>query len=211
VGRGAFFGKADADLPQDRSPAVAEDDLLPQFGYVGPRYPETRVLLLGINPGNGSSNSRSRGDEVAMPALHRFVRDRSASSFLEAQRVYQKVCESWPIWRRHCSQVIGAGLLSMDEIAYSNCLPWRTASESAFDDTVALKAAKLYAYPLIAELNPRIIIAMGKKAAKILALGGTRFANLIVWNRAHAPTPPVLQERAAAAADILRILGRNAS
>jgi hypothetical protein len=211
AGRASFFGSADADLPQNRSTLIAQDDLLPQFGYVGSRYAEARVLLLGINPGNGPADKRTRGDEIAMPALQRFVQYGSAASFLASQHAYQKVCESWPMWRRHCSEVIGAGLLSMSEVSYSNCLPWRTASESGFTEAVAERAAKLYAYPLIDELEPQVVIAMGKRAAGILALGGRSFTNLVVWNRAQAATLPVLKERAAAAANILRVLGRTAS
>jgi hypothetical protein len=115
------------------------------------------------------------------------------------------------MWSRHCSEVIGAGLFTMDEIAYSNCLPWRTASESNFADTVSAQAAKLYAYPLIEELEPRVIIAMGKKAARILAIGGKRFERLIVWNRAQVATASVMSERVVAAAEILRAAGRSSS
>jgi hypothetical protein len=57
-----------------------------------------------------------------------------------------------------------------DEIAYSNCLPWRTASESGFEDCVARSAVELYVQPLIEELKPAAIVAMGKRAASILAL-----------------------------------------
>ena len=55
LGRQAFFDTATADLPTGRSIILRQDDLTPQFGYVGERYPRTRVLVLGINPGNGRS------------------------------------------------------------------------------------------------------------------------------------------------------------
>lgn len=200
LGRGPFFGALDADLPPNRQSTLGEDDQLPQFGYVGSRYQSTRLLVLGINPGNGPNNKRTRHDEILMPRLRQFVLDREAQSFLEAQRAFQTVCSSWPMWRRHCSAVIGAGgFLTMDDIAYSNCLPWRTASESAFGGSVSLRAAEFFAYPLIDELQPRTIVAMGKKAASILAIGGRSFADLIVWNRSQAATSPVLKERALAA------------
>jgi len=145
-----------------------------------------------------------------MPALHHFASDASVVSFIEAQKAYKSVCQSWSVWQRHCSEVIGAGKLSLEEVAYSNALPWRTASESNFDDAVGTKAAKNYVYPLIEELQPRVIIAMGKKAAKILGLGGKSFPSLIVWNRAQVATASVQQERAEAAKQILRIVGRKA-
>jgi len=207
-GRAAYFGAETHDLPQIRAATIALDDLVPQFGYVGSKYPQTRVLMIGINPGNGQNHARNSGDEVMMPPLHKFIVDHSVNSFLEAQRAYQIVCESWPMWKRHCSEVIGAGRLRMDEIAFTNCLPWRTASESKFSDQIAKKAAILYAYPIIEELKPEIVIAMGKRAAKILSLGGQNVPGIIVWNRAQAATLSVLRERAETAARILNVVGR---
>jgi uracil-DNA glycosylase len=94
-------------------------------------------------------------------------------------------------------------------VAYSKCLPWRTESKSGFAPSVAEKAAKLYAYPLIEELQPKLIIALGKRAEEILLLAGQKLpARLITWNRAQAATPAVLKERAKAAAEILDALRR---
>lgn len=56
IGRGAFFDNAATDLPLGRSPLLQLDDQTPQFGFVGSRYRDTGVLLIGINPGNGPSN-----------------------------------------------------------------------------------------------------------------------------------------------------------
>jgi len=211
LGRAAFLGGANVDLPQGRAPLIAKDDLIPQFGYVGTQFLQSRVLLLGINPGNGNNASRSRQDQTMMPALHKFADNLSPVAFLEAQNAYKSVCQSWPVWRRHCSEVIGAGRLSLEDIAYANALPWRTGSESNFDDAIGKKAATQYAYPLIEELQPRVIIAMGKKAARILSFGGKSFPNLIVWNRAQVATTSVQQERVRAASQIFRMIGRQAS
>ncbi len=208
LGRAAFFGSDSADLPQGRSPLIASDDLVPSFGYVGTHFAEAGVLLLGINPGNGPNAARNRGDERLMPALHQFAHDLTPRSFVEAQQAYRAVCSTWPIWSRHCTEVIGAGRLSLDEIAYSNCLPWRTASQSGFDDSVAQQSATLYAYPLIQELKPRLILAMGKKATTILGLAGKPLPPIITWNRAQAATDAVRRERAGAAAEIFGLLGR---
>ena len=209
LGRAAFFGGVDVDLPENRSPLLRRDDLTPQFGYVGARYAETRVLLLGINPGNGKqSELRSVTDERMMPALVRFAEAPSPGNFTDAQRAYKAECETWHVWQRHCNEVIGAGQLSLDQVAYSNCLPWRTSSGSAFSVTVAENAAKLYAGPLIDELRPSLIIAIGKRSATILSLSGGQLPYVITWNRAQAATQAVLAERAKAAAEVFAILGR---
>ncbi len=210
LGRSGFFGGHEIDLPMDRSPLLRNDDLTPQFGYVGRLFPETRVLLLGINPGNGPEReNRSGTDERMMPALIRFAKNPSPEAFAAAQSAYQMECEHWHIWKRHCKEVIGAGKLSLDEIAYSNCLPWRSESRSAFSDTVAQRTAALYAYPLIAELRPSLIIAMGKRVTQILHLVDGELPPLITWNRAQAATAAVLRDRATAAENIFATLGRR--
>lgn len=210
IGRAAFFGTHDADLPAHRSPLLRKDDLTPQFGYVGAHFTEFRVLLLGINPGNGPETvDRSPSDARMMPALARFAELPTPENFLAAQRAYQAECSTWPVWRRHCAEITGAGRLSLDEIAYSNCLPWRTGSNSAFSDDVAERAATLYALPLIDELRPSVTVCLGKKAAEILERGRRTIPNMIVWNRAQAATPNVLIDRQRAAEQIFAILGRH--
>jgi organic radical activating enzyme len=112
------------------------------------------------------------------------------------------------IWKRHCAEVIGAGKLSFEEIAYSNCLPWRTGSKSNFADEVADNALKFYALPLIQELTPRVIVAMGKRAAAILETADREIPEVITWTRAQAATESVKRERVDSAARILSAVGR---
>jgi len=211
IGRAAFFGSATADLPQRDSEELRRDDQIPQFGYVGSEYTGVRVLLLGINPGNGpkSAVSRSPTDSRMMPTLAAFAADPSVPNFLRAQDAQKVECQTWQIWRRHCAEIFGAGGMSLEQIAYSNCLPWRSGSESNFDDQVAANAARLYALPLIDELAPAVVIAVGKRAADILRMGGRTIEHLVVWNRAQAATPPVLQERKAAAEQIFTLVGKR--
>jgi hypothetical protein len=141
-----------------------------------------------------------------MPALHRFAEIRSPQSFLEAQSAYKCVCQSWAVWGRHCAELLTNTGLSIDEIAYSNCLPWRTASESAFDSSTTERAARLYAIPLVEELQPRIIIALGKKAATILGYATITMPSTVVWNRAQALTKSVDEERRNATAQFCALL-----
>jgi hypothetical protein len=207
AGRAAFFGHADSDLPANRSPLLTADDRTPQFGYVGTKYAKTHVLLLGINPGNGSQTEvRSATDARMMPALVQFAQTPTPENFTRAQEAYKAECQTWHIWKRHCSEIIGAGKLTLEDVAYSNCLPWRSRSESAFDEAVAERAARLYAYPLIEELRPTVVVALGRKSSAILQLTGQRLPRVIVWNRAQAATPTVLRDRADAAREIFRLL-----
>ncbi len=206
VGRGGFFDNAAADLPLGRSPLLQLDDQTPQFGYVGSHYRDTGVLLIGINPGNGPNNEfRTSGDQVMIPALAEFCAAPSPESFSRASAAYMQDCVRWPVWTRHCAEVLGSGGLAFDQIAYSNCLPWRTESQSGFDDATARKTATLYVRPLLDELTPRVVVAMGKRAAAILAMAGPIAGTLIVWNRSQAATPAVRRERAETAARIMSL------
>jgi hypothetical protein len=206
LGRQAFFAHAAEDAPFADSDQIAEDDLLPQFGYVGSRYEARRVLLLGINPGNGPRAVRSTGDRTAMPALRRFVTQKTPASFVAAQQAYRSVCEGWAVWGRQCYELLRSSGLDMEDVAFTNALPWRTASQSAFAKHVAKKAAEHYTGPVVRELQPRIIVAVGKKAAQILEYAGLPSASVVTWNRAQALTQSVLAEREAATRQLVELL-----
>ena len=202
IGRSALFPDHDNDLPLGRSAVLRHDDLTPQFGFVGTKYSSTRIVLLGINPGNGRKNAQTPADKRMMPALRRFAQNPTEFNYAEATRAYSNECQTWPVWKRHCAEVIGAGKLSLEQIAYVNCLPWRTESESRFSDDVAERAATLYLRPLIEEIEPRMIVAMGKRVPSILAMTRLNLPRIIVWNRSQAPTEAVKRERIASAQEI---------
>ncbi len=108
--RKAFFGDLEFDLPRGRSSELHTDDLTPQFGFVGTRYPESLVLLIGINPGNARRNDfRTKEDAEMMPAMIRFFKEPTEDNFAKASMAYKAQCQKWPIWKQHCSEVIGAG------------------------------------------------------------------------------------------------------
>jgi hypothetical protein len=96
--------------------------------------------------------------------------------------------------------------LSLEQIAYSNCLPWRTASQSRFSDFVAANALALYTLPLVIELRPKLVIALGKRAGDILKNAFPNLPSVIVWNRARAATAAVKRPRHACSAKIFKAL-----
>jgi hypothetical protein len=205
AGRGSFFSSPEEDLPANRSPEVAANDVVPQFGFVGAQFRQHGVLLLGINPGNGPDKNITPADAKMMPALKAFAASPTDRAFSVAQSAYLQVCESWPVWDRHCLAILVALGLSANDIAYSNALPWRTASKSAFGPFTSERAATLYAGPLVQELSPRVVVAVGKKAEAILHLARVELPRVIVWNRAQALTQTVAAARAAAVAELRAI------
>jgi hypothetical protein len=209
AGRGAFFGSDSFDLPKRQSQLIAQHDRVPQFGYVGSQFQSCRVLLLGINPGNGPDAQQSVRDEALMSALRSFAERPSPESFRKAQSAYRAVCEFWPVWGQHCSALLTDVGLSIDHIAYSNCLPWRTASQSKFVVSVARSAARLYALPLIKELDPRIIVAVGKRAATILGYSNVDLPPVVTYTREQAAKKSVVRAREEALAQLSALLAAN--
>jgi hypothetical protein len=194
-GRSAFFSHAEEDLPDATSSLIKADDRLPQFGYVGVNYEAKRILLLGINPGNGPRDRRNPGDQKVMPALNNFAKEKSPASFVAAQLAYREACQGWLLWGRECSELLASAGLGMDDVAFSNALPWRTKSESGFSRAIERRAAENYVNPLVTELRPRIVVAVGRKVARMLHDAGHFNDEVVVWNRARALTKGVLDER----------------
>lgn len=194
LGRAAFFPDT-ADLPVRESDTIRLDDLVPQFGFVGARYPTTRVLILSINPGNGPNAVRNHGDEYMMPALHRFAADPSVENYVAGMRAYRAVWKTWAVHDRHCKIVLSAMQFTDDDIAYFPSLPWRTRSKSGFSAAVSRATADNYLAPLLRELQPVEIVALGKKAADVLSLVKGQWPKPVVWDRSQAETAKVREAR----------------
>lgn len=198
LGRSAFFGDSKADLPIGRTSVLEADDLVPQFGFVGPKYEDLRVLVIGINPAAGGTRTGARtpADERMMPALHRFAEEPTERHFESASAAYERECRSWPrIWKRHCEKFVNEEFFDYESIAFVSCLPWRTGSGTAFSDAVARATARLYIRPLLDELSPRLIIAVSKRCRSILELAGLPRPRTITWNMSQASTEKATEER----------------
>lgn len=206
LGRAAFFDEYRQDVPVADTAGISADDRLPQFGFVGDRYLERRVLFLGINPGNGPRGQRNSGDARTMPTLEAFAANPTPENFRVAQQAYRAVCEQWRMWGHECSELLQIARLSIDEVAFTNALPWRTASTSGFHKSVSRNAAMHYVRPYLEELRPRVLVAVGKKVSESLAFINGLEAGVVVWNRARAARKSVIAERDIAAKTLLSLL-----
>jgi hypothetical protein len=163
----------DVALPKRKtySETIAADDRLPQFGFVGDEYERRRMLILGINPGNGPDAARSPSDSEMMPILHHFLANPSEGTFAAAMNAQMKAFPCWlaskeigPILRDECVKEI--------EISYANASPYRADGGGARDafpnKSRGRLAAANWVSPLLSALKPRLIIAHGQKAADVL-------------------------------------------
>lgn len=208
LGRDSFFPTSNLDLPLRNSEQIKCDDLIPQFGYVGQRYAKRRILLMFVNPANGS-DPRAADDERMMPHLTRFSKEPTERNFADAGQAYNAECHNWRMSSRYHSYLFGEEKLSCDEVAYANCLPWRTQSGTHFSDDIAKVTSKFYVGLLLDELKPKILIAMSKRSNEIINMSLIGMAEdkpiwrSFVWNFAQAETGQVRREREAMAAAIL--------
>ncbi|HWA68415.1 MAG TPA: hypothetical protein VG821_01110 [Rhizomicrobium sp.] len=187
AGRGSLFETPDTDLPQGRSDLIAKDDRIPQIGFVGEAYEIRRILVLGINPGNGSSNTRSPEDSKMMPALHDFVSDSNRGAYAAAMQAQMIAFPNW-LASKEIGPILKDEGVNLAEIAYANANPYRVEGNSSNhvfpNKTRERIAAMNWVLPLALALSPRLIIAHGQKAADVIKHCKTS-TRLLTYNRNH--------------------------
>jgi hypothetical protein len=181
VGRAGFYGPGERGLPKKKDDTVRADDLVPQFGFVGARYRTRRVLLMGIHPGEGPE-VRSVGDERMIPRLQAFAEAPSVDSYAAACEAHRQECTDWSIWKKHCGKFVRPGKLAIDEIAFTNCVPWRARNKWEVPLDVIDASAKSYVSLYLEELDPILIVAFGRFVPKVLDRMARRPWGVIHWN-----------------------------
>lgn len=164
IGYEAMFEGCKGLIPDASDLASEDDNRTPQFGFVGPRYAEMRVLVLGVNPGVVKRGTVKERDQRSLEALRRFRDEPTPSNFSAAKAANRIALESWREESRHWKHLLQETSLTFDDIAFSNCLPWRT-NGNKFPAQIQVNAAYHYVWPLVEELNPRLVICFGRNAA----------------------------------------------
>lgn len=190
IGFDRMFAGCEHARPQSSSLATDEDNRTPQFGFVGEGYQRSGVLVLGLNPGVVRRATVQARDRASLCALQAFQAAPTPSRFLEAQAANRLALEAWRDENRHWRTLLGEAGLKFDDIAFSNCLPWRTKKDK-LPSRLQLHAAAYYAWPLVAELKPRLVICFGCNAAQVFEPRPRRVPRSIdVPPRPPTPLPP---------------------
>jgi len=171
VGYETMFQGCEKLIPQASDLALEKANQTPQFGFVGPRYAETRVLVLGVNPGVVKRDKVKERDRRSLDALRSFQIDPTPGRFLAAQAANRIALESWRDENRHWKHLLVRTSLTFDDIAFSNALPYRSDANKT-SAQLRLAAAAHYTWRLVAELEPRLVICFGNTAAAILTHSG---------------------------------------
>ena len=156
----------------DQMPLHLQTDArVPFLGFTGQRYVKGSVVLLAINPGGGGDTyqTRTTQDAQLLPLIEAFRRSttsETAARFDAMSKNYALQVRSWNLWRI-LGPVLEACGKELEEVAYLNCFPYRTAGDRR-PKSQALRAswAKIVE-PLLSELRPGKVVALGKKAGSV--------------------------------------------
>lgn len=160
LSRREIFGDADDQLP------IAEpaDAQLPQIGFIGSGYRRGGTVLLGINPGGGRDAYRRTPEDARLLPMISALREGELSP-RDVQEVFDLVAVTmrrWNLWRV-VAPVLDACGEGQEEIAYLNWCPFRTRQDKMPRAGAMRRCLDAYLGPLMAELAPARIIALGKK------------------------------------------------
>lgn len=165
-----------------------EDAHTPAPGWVGKQW-SNGTLLIGINPGGGGDGyRRNPADDTLYSLLRRFKDARSPSDQLGA---FEEVSEAWieiqrshNIWRV-ISAILEATGEAVEACAFINILPFRTRMDAAAPAATLRAAWRDVARPQIEVLQPKRVVALGKKAWDVLCrMEMPTDAKLILFKRA---------------------------
>ena len=173
IEREAIFGPDDAEK---WLPKYLNEDASTMFaGYVGPRYvPGKGIVLIAINPGGGgdSYSRRTPEDERFYPLLHKFKtadRSNAQKAFEDINDRFKEMVQRWNIWRIIEPTLDAAGL-SLEQVAYVNLVPYRTRGDKMPPVSARKSAFERIVEPMFEILDPKAIVALGKKAGTIQQL-----------------------------------------
>lgn len=165
LSRGDIFGSADEQLP------IGEpgDALISMVGFVGCDYRPGGTLLLGINPGGGGDTYvRTAQDARLLPMIISLREGEATPAALAAMfDQYAASMRTWNLWRI-AGPVLDACGARQSEVAYLNWCPFRTRADKMPFAYAMRRARQTYLAPLVDQLAPGRIIALGKKVGEWL-------------------------------------------
>jgi len=135
------------------------EENVPQPGFIGTRFQEKRILLVGQNPGV-PNNSLAIRDRIYTAALRRVLDQKSVESLAQLQEVLSKFIPSWPVHGNYFP--LQESGLALDEIAYCNIARCRTEGNKEPSLRMASNCADSHFSRWLDLLNPRAIVFVGK-------------------------------------------------
>jgi len=154
----------DVLLSEDRIPRTVDlnEGRAARPPWVGKNYRPGGVLLMGKNPGGGSSSFEKRRPSWDFPffdALKRLREKRDIAAYAHlSDKIQPTVMRQWPMWLS-ISAVLDALKLDLFSVAMGNFVPFRTQDNKVFAKEFEA-AWRLDTRPMIAALRPSVIVRM---------------------------------------------------
>lgn len=147
-------------------PNLLRDDSfnLPQPGYIGTNYKNTRVLLVGQNPGvpTYDPSDPGRPDKKYADALIT-VRDKAnAKSMARLKSIEDEIMPTWSVVQRQFP--LAECGLQLDDIAYVNLVRCRTKGNAMPGSYITRACINNHFIGLLDWLQPRVVVCIGKWA-----------------------------------------------
>lgn len=163
--RKEVFGLVDNQQPISET----KDSAIPQIGFIGQNYRRGGTILLGINPGGGGDTyTRSSEDSRLLPMIQALRDGEAAPEKLQAMfDQCSAAMRTWNLWRIVSPALTACGN-DQSEVAYLNWCPFRTRADKMPHAHTMRRCRDISLGPLLRELSPSRIIALGKKVGNWL-------------------------------------------
>ena len=149
-------------VEQGESGILRDDSFnLPQPGYVGWNYWDTRLLLIGQNPGTSPPRFREQDQRYAQ-ALAVVGEHGSADALADLQAVLEEIIPTWPV-RGDYFPLEECGL-SLADIAYFNLVRCRTRGNKPPSSKMIGNCVFEHLTTWIEFLQPKVVVCIGKWA-----------------------------------------------
>ncbi len=134
---------------------------VPQPGYVGGRYENSRVLFVGQNPGISRKKFHNQDREYA-DALCVLARHPTPETYGSVCAILEGIMNSWPVNMKHLPLVECS--LCLEDIAYLNVVRCRTESDSKPSSLMIENCVSGHLGRWLDLLEPRVVVFLGKWA-----------------------------------------------
>ena len=143
-------------------PKLLRDDSLnlPQPGYIGSHYQNTRVLLVGQNPGSPADPSAHDSEFTDTQVALRDKAD--VRSLTRHKSVLDRIMPKWAVVQNYFP--LAECGLQLDDIAYINVVRCRTIKNAKPGRAITQACINNHFIRWLDWLAPRVVVCIGKKA-----------------------------------------------
>lgn len=131
---------------------------VPQPGYIGRRYSEGGVVIVGQNPASPPPNLVQL-DRAYMGHLRRLAKEKSEVAYADLLENLDEFIPFWPFRRLFPLEEIG---LTLDEVAFFNLVRCRTAGGGAPSDAMFSTCVDRHFAQWLSFLAPKVVVFIGK-------------------------------------------------